>query len=75
MGKREREHIPVEEDGDEVFIPFKDVRCWAFLSCGGAKLVKKRHDSATMRGLWWRCPKCGGYYGEAKRTSGEGIIK
>lgn len=58
--------IAVEEDGDEVFIPFADVRCWHNIACGGAKLEKMRHDSyPEMRGWWWRCPKCGGYYGEA----------
>ena len=49
-------------DGDEVFIPFKDVRCYAFPSCGGAKLEKRKHDHNNS--LHWRCPKCGGYYGE-----------
>jgi hypothetical protein len=52
----------VEEDGDEVFIPLADVRCWVKASCGGARLVKQRHDNNSS--MHWRCPKCGGYYGE-----------
>lgn len=60
----------VEEDGDEVFTRFEDVRCSVRIECGGAPLVKQRHDN-PIRGWWWRCPKCGSYYGEAKHSSKE----
>jgi hypothetical protein len=53
----------VEEDGDEIFTPFADVRCWAMLTCGGSKLSIMKHDNNDS--LHWRCPKCGGYYGDA----------
>ena len=44
----------VEEDGDEIFVAIKDVRC-----CG-----KK------LRALdgFWRCPACNLSYGEAAGT-------
>lgn len=54
--------IDVEDDGDEIFVPFEASRCWHRVSCGGAKLVKAKHDNNDS--THWRCPKCGGYYGE-----------
>jgi hypothetical protein len=54
--------LAVEEDGDEIFTPFEDVRCWYRWTCDGAKLEKLPHDNNDS--MHWRCPKCGGYYGE-----------
>jgi hypothetical protein len=62
--------LAVEEDGDEVLIPFADVRCWWRLACGGAKLEIREHDNNSTR--HWRCPKCGAYYGAAKTQSSQG---
>lgn len=65
--------IGVEDDcEDQAITQIEDTRCWHNLSCGGAKLEVMEHDNGDGS-LWWRCPKCGGYYGEALEQRRESL--
>lgn len=49
----------IEEDGDEIFIPFAQVAC-----CGRRGQLRPKSPAGSTRAFMC-CPECGGSYGEA----------